>query len=144
MDSRTAAHVLTRIAALLELRGESRFKTRAYETAARAVLGLDADDIAPLHRAGELAQLSGVGPATLSVLDDLVRHGDSQYLEQLQEDTPEGLIEMLRVPGLGTSKIHAIHAALGIETLHELEAAARDGRLATVKGFGAKTAEKLL
>ena len=144
MDSRTAAHALSRIAALLELRGEGRFKARAYETAAKAVLGLDADDIAPLHRSGSLAALSGVGPATLSVLDDLVRHGESDYLQRLSEDTPEGLLEMMRVPGLGTSKIHAIHEALGIETLHELEAAARDGRLATVKGFGPRTAEKIL
>ena len=144
MDSRTAAHVLSQIAALLELRGEGRFKTRAYETAAKAVLALDVDDIAPLHRSGELAGLKGVGPATLSVLDDLVRHGESDYLQRLAEDTPEGLLEMMRVPGLGTSKIHALHAALGIGTLHELEDAARDGRLAKVKGFGPKTAEKIL
>ena len=144
MDSRTAAHTLTRIAALLELRGESRFRTRAYETAAKAVLALDVDDIAPLHRSGRLAALKGVGPATLSVLDDLVQFGESDFLARLQEDTPEGLIEMMRVPGLGTAKIHAIHAALGVESLRELEDAARDGRLATIKGFGAKTAEKIL
>ena len=144
MDSRTAAHTLSQIAALLELRGEGRFRTRAYETAAKAVLALDVDDIAPLHRSGELAALKGVGPATISVLDDLVQHGESDYLQRLAEDTPEGLLEMMRVPGLGTQKIHAIHAALGVESLRELEEAARDGRLATIKGFGAKTAEKIL
>ncbi len=144
MDSRTAAHTLSQIAALLELRGEGRFRTRAYETAAKAVLALDVDDIAPLHRSGALAALKGVGPATLSVLDDLVRYGESDYLQRLAEDTPEGLLEMMRVPGLGTQKIHAIHAALGVESLRELEESARDGRLATIKGFGAKTAEKIL
>ena len=144
MDPRTAAHVLTRIAALLELRGENRFKTRAYVTAARAVGGLETDDIAPLVRSGALESVPGLGPATLAVLRDLAAHGESSLLVRLQEDTPEGLVEMLRVPGLGTAKIHAIHAGLGIETLHELEAAARDGRLAGLPRFGDKTAERIL
>jgi len=144
MDSRTAAHALNEIAALLELHGDNKFKTRAYRQAAKSVLALDADDLAPLARAGALATLKGVGPATLAVLEDLVATGDSEYLELLREKTPEGLIEMLRVPGLGTAKIHLIHQGLGIETLHELEEAARDGRLATLPRFGAKTAEKVL
>jgi DNA polymerase (family 10) len=143
MDPRTAAHVLTRIAALLELNGENRFKTRAYATAARSVLSLDTDDIGPLLRAGDLEAVPGLGPATLAVLRDLVETGDSALLEQLQEDTPEGLLEMLRVPGLGTTKIHAIHEGLGVSNLHELEQAARDGRLAGLRGFGPKTAEKI-
>lgn len=143
MDPRTAAHVLNRIAALLELNGENRFKTRAYSTAARSVLTLATDDIGPLLRAGALESVPGLGPATLAVLRDLVETGDSSMLERLQEDTPEGLLEMLRVPGLGTSKIHAIHEGLGVETLQQLEQAARDGRLASLKGFGPKTAEKI-
>ena len=144
MDSRTAAHVLTRIAALLELRGESRFKARAYQTAARALLALDADDIGPLFRSGALEATPGLGPATLAVVRELVELGESTYLERLTEQTPEGLIEMLRVPGLGTGKIHLIHQGLGVESLDELEAAARDGRLAKLPRFGARTAEKVL
>jgi DNA polymerase (family 10) len=144
MDPRTAAHVLTRIASLLELNGENKFKSRAYQSAARAVLTLDTDDIGPALRAGELESLPGLGPATLSVLRDLVETGDSEYLELLQENTPEGLLEMLRVPGLGTAKIHLIHQGLGVESLHDLEVAAHDGRLATLPRFGTKTAEKIL
>ncbi|HET7457473.1 MAG TPA: DNA polymerase/3'-5' exonuclease PolX [Gemmatimonadaceae bacterium] len=144
MDSRTAAHVLTRIAGLLELNGENKFKSRAYRTAAKALLAIDTDDLAPLLRSGALEATPGLGPVTLSVVRDLVETGDSEYLERLQEDTPEGLIEMLRVPGLGTQKIHLIHQGLGVESLQELEAAARDGRLATLPKFGEKTAEKIL
>lgn len=144
MDPRTAASVLTRIGALLELRGENPFKTRAYQSAARAVAALDTDDLAPLLHAGALEQVPGLGPATLAVVRDLVDTGDSSLLERLQEDTPEGLLEMLRVPGLGTAKIHAIHAGLGVETLYDLEQAAKDGRLATLPRFGDKTAEKIL
>jgi DNA polymerase (family 10) len=144
MDPRSVAHVLTRIADLLELQGENRFRSRAYRGAARAVLGLETDDLRPMYRSGELASVPGVGPAILGVIGELLETGESDYLEQLRENTPEGLLEMMRVPGLGTAKIHALHEGLGLETVQELEAAARDGRLAALRGFGPKTAEKIL
>ena len=144
MDSRTAAHVLSQISALVELQGGNRFKARAYQSAAKAILGLDSDDLTPLHRSGELTKVPGIGPATLSVLRDLIETGESRYYDQLRESTPDGMLEMLRVPGLGMAKIQAIRQGLGIETLHELEEAARDGRLAKLPKFGAKTAEKIL
>jgi len=141
---RAAAHVLTEIATLLELRGESRFTSRAFGSAARALHGVSADDLTPLLREGSLHGLHGLGAGAIAVLEDMVETGDSQYLEQLRENTPEGLLEMLRVPGLGTSRIHRIHVGLGIESLHELEQAARDGRLASLPRFGARTAENVL
>jgi DNA polymerase (family 10) len=144
MDSRSAAHTLTRIAEYLELNGESRFKSRAYLQAARAVQALDSDDLGPMLRAGELADVAGLGPATLDVLLELVNEGDSSLLDRLRESTPEGLLEMMRVPGLGPAKIHQIHAGLDVDTLQALEEAARDGRLATLRGFGPKTAAKVL
>ena len=144
MDSRTAAHVLSQIGALVELQGGSRFKAKAYRSAAKAVLGLDTDDLGPLLRSGKLTAVRGLGPATLGVLRDLIETGESRYLDQLHESTPEGMLDMLRIPGLGTAKIHVIREALGVETLHELEEAARDGRLARLPKFGPKTAEKIL
>ena len=144
MDPRTAAHILSQIGAFLELRGENRFKSRAYASAARAVLGLDVDDLTPPLRSGELAKTPGIGPATLAVIRDLVETGESSYLDRLRESTPEGLLEMLRVPGLGPAKIHQIHRGLGVESVSELVDAARDGRLATLPRFGPKTAEKIL
>ena len=144
MDPRTAAHVLTQIAAFLELRGESRFKSRAYEQAARALVALDTDDLGALDRAGSLAGTHGLGPATLSVVRDLIERGESRYLEQLRADLPAGLPDLLTVPGLAIAKIHLLHETLGVDSLDSLESAARDGRLATLKGFGPKTAAKIL
>ena len=144
MDSRSAAHVLTEIAALLELRAENKFKSRAFRGAARSVLSLGADDLAPLLRSGELAKVRGIGKSTLSVIEDLVQEGESRYLEQLRMDVPQGISELIRMPGLGAEKIQALHEALGIQTIDDLEAAARDGRLASVKGFGPKSAERVL
>lgn len=144
MDSRTAAHVLRRIAAYLELKGENRFKTRAYLGAAKGLLALGADDLRPLYESGQLASVRGLGPATLAVVRDLLETGESRYLEQLRESMPEGLLEMLDLPALTPAKIRLIHQELGIETVEELEAAARDGRLAKLPKFGPKTAEKIL
>jgi DNA polymerase (family 10) len=144
MDPRSAAHVLTQIAQHFELRGESIFKSRAYEQAATALLGNDTDDLAPLYRDGTLASTRGLGPATLSVVRDLIETGESSYLEQLRATTPSGLLELLRVPGLGTAKIHKLHEALGIDSIDSLEAAARDGRVAKLPRYGPKTAEKIL
>jgi DNA polymerase (family 10) len=144
IDPRSAAHVLSRIAAYLELHGENKFKARAYETAAKALRGFASDDVAGALERGELAAVRGLGPATLAVVRDLVEHGTSRYLEQLRQTTPEGLLDMLDVPGLTPAKIHAIHEALGIETIDELEEAARDGRLAKMPRYGKKTADRIL
>ncbi|MFL5479980.1 MAG: DNA polymerase/3'-5' exonuclease PolX, partial [Gemmatimonadaceae bacterium] len=94
MDSRSAAHVLSQIGALLRAKGEQKFKARAYQGAARALIALDTDDLAPLLQSGELADTPGIGPATLSVVRDLVETGESRYLNQLSEGMPEGMLEL--------------------------------------------------
>ncbi|MEP7064968.1 MAG: DNA polymerase/3'-5' exonuclease PolX [Gemmatimonadota bacterium] len=144
MDPRSVGYALSQIADFLELKGENRFKSAAYRNAARAVLAVPSDDLAPALASGELAERKGIGPATLSTIRELVQDGESRYLEQLRSEIPEGLLEMLRVPGLGTSKIQKIHDALGISSLAELEAAAHDGRLAKLPRFGPGTAAKIL
>ena len=144
MDSRSAAHALSRIAAFLELAGENRFKVSAYRNAARNVAALGAVDLRPLLRSGELAKVKGVGAATLNVIKELAETGQSRYLEQLREQVPEGLLELMRVPGLSADKIHLLHAELGIASLDDLEQAATSGELRNVKGFGPKTTAKLL
>ena len=144
MDSRTAAHVLSRIAAFLELKGENSFKCRAYTGAAKGLLAFGADDLADAYRSGELASVRGLGPATLSVVRDLIETGESRYLEQLRESTPEGLLDMLDIPGMTPARIHRVYEELGVQTVEELEAAAKDGRLAKLPKLGPKTAAKIL
>lgn len=144
MDSRTAAHVLNQIGSLLELTGAARFNARAYQKAGRAILALGADDLGPLLRSGELRKTPNVGPATVAVIQDLVENGESSLLARLNEETPRGLIQMARVPGLGIAKVRLIHSELGVESLEQLEEAARDGRLAKIRGFGPKTAQRVL
>jgi len=144
MDSRTAAHVLNQIGSLLELAGSPKFKARAFQRAARSVLALGVDDLAPLLKSGALKKTPNVGPATISVIQELIETGESSYLDRLSENIPQGLVQMARVPGLGVQKVHLIHKELGVENLDQLEQAARDGRLARLPKFGPRTAERIL
>ena len=144
MDSRSAAHVLSQIGALLQVKGDQKFKARAYKGAARSLIALDTDDLAPLLKSGELADTPGIGPATLSVVRELVETGESSYLNKLREGMPEGFLDLLRVPGLNLAKVQLIHDELGVQTLEDLERVAQNGQLASLPRFGAKTAEKIL
>ena len=136
--------VLEEIGTLLEIHGEkNRFKARAFFNAARIVEKLDRD-IVEVTRAGELARIEGIGPATAGVIRDLVETGRSRYYDELRERTPNGMLQLLGVPGLGPGRVRTLHEHLGIRSLEDLEAAAREGKVASVPGFGVRTQQKIL
>jgi DNA polymerase (family 10) len=139
MDKQAVRQVFEQIAAFLELRGENPFRVRAFHHAARAIAGFPGD-VAHAASSGALADVKGVGFASLEIVRQLVATGRSELLDELREQVPPGLVEMLRVPGLGVGKVRQIHAQLGLESLAELENAAADGRLARLPRFGPKTA----
>lgn len=143
MDKKAVAGVLETIASFLELKAENPFRVRAFRTASRAVASLPGE-LAEALADGSLAGTRGVGPATLQIVQELVATGRSSLLEELREQVPPGLVEMLQIGGLGVAKIRQIHESLDIDSLPELEAAARDGRLAKLPRFGHKTAENIL
>ncbi len=143
MDRTSVAHVLDQIASYLELKGENPFRVRAFRTAAKAVSGLTVEPAEALAD-GSLGAAKGVGPGTLAIVQELVAVGRSELFEQLREDVPAGLVEMLGISGLGVSRVRTIHDRLSIESLAELEVAGRDGRLAALPGFGPRTAENVV
>lgn len=143
MDKKAVAQVLEQIAAFLELKNENPFRVRAFRTAARAVSGFPGDMREGLEN-GALAATKGVGPATLQIVSEIVTTGRASLLEELREQIPPGLVEMLAISGLGVAKIRQIHDVLDIDSVPELEAAAIDGRLAGLPRFGQKTSENIL
>ena len=143
MDRTAVARVLEQIAAYLEFQEANPFKVRAMRTAAKAIRGLATEPEAALAD-GTLKATRGVGPATLAIVRELVTTGRSAMLEELRRAVPQGLLELLGLSGLGVARIKAIHQKLGVESLADLEAAARDGRLAGLPGFGPRTVETLL
>jgi DNA polymerase (family X) len=143
MDKKAVAQVLEQIAAFLELKAENPFRIRAFRTAAKAV-GTFPGELKQGLEDGSLASTKGVGPATLQIVSELAATGKAGMLEELREQIPPGLVEMLAIGGLGVAKIRQIHDVLGIDSLPELEAAAQDGRLAKLPRFGPKTSENIL
>jgi DNA polymerase (family 10) len=143
MDKADVARVLGQIAALLELNGENPFRVRAYQAAARTIAAFPGD-LKAAYESGGLGIAKGIGPATLEIVEELLRTGRSRVLDDLQDQVPPGLSDMLRISGLGIAKVRQIHETLHVETLAELEAAARDGSLERLPRFGKKTAEKIL
>jgi DNA polymerase (family 10) len=143
MDKKAVAQVLEQIAAFLELKNDNPFRIRAFRTAARAVGGFPGDLREGIDD-GSLASTKGVGPATLQIVAEIVTTGRASLLEELREQIPPGLVEMLAIQGLGVAKIRQIHEVLDIDSLPELEAAALDGRLARLPRFGPKTSENIL
>ena len=143
MDKKDVSHLLEQIASFLELKGENPFRIRAYHTAARAVSQFQGD-IAQGVATGALAEVAGIGPATLDIISEALHTGRTKVLDELRTEVPPGLVEMMKVSGLGVAKIRQIHDTLGITSPAELEQAAADGRLAKLPRFGPKTAEKIL
>ena len=143
MDKKDVARGLEEIAGFLELKGENPFRIRAYRTAARAIAALPGE-LGKALASGTLAEVKGIGPAILEIVSELSATGRSRALEDLRDQVPQGLVEMLQISGLGVTKVRQIHEALHVETLAELEEAARDGRLARLPRFGKKTTENVL
>ncbi|HEX9162679.1 MAG TPA: DNA polymerase/3'-5' exonuclease PolX [Thermoanaerobaculia bacterium] len=143
VDKWAVARVLDEIAQYVALADPNRFKSRAFDRAARAVENLDAN-IAEVVASNEILSTPGIGKAVASIIRELVETGQSRYLDDLRKQYPPGIFEMLRVPGLGLMKIAQLYEKLGVGSLDDLEQAAREGRLAKVRGFGPKTQTKIL
>jgi len=143
MEREQIARALSEIADLLELTGESPFRVRAYQAAARTIADFSGS-LRDARASGTLARLKGLGPATIEIVEDLLDHGHSRVLEHLRDQVPPGLGQLLKIGGLGVARVRTIHESLHVESLEELEDAARDGRLARLPRFGPKTAERVL
>lgn len=130
-------------AALMELKGENPFRVRAYESGARALDALEGEPQEWLA-SGVLEHTKGIGKGMAEKVEEWVRTGHLAHLEELRAALPAGLIELATIPSLGPKKIKAVWEQLGVCSIEALEGAARDGRLAALPGFGAKTAEKIL
>jgi DNA polymerase (family X) len=143
MTKEEVAAALEEIGTLLEIRGESAFRTQAYHNAARALLQLEGDFRA-LVEEGKIGEVRGIGDSMREKIVALVRTGELPQLTQLRAKVPPGLQQMLRLPSVGPKKVKALYEELKIDSLDALKAACEGGQVATLKGFGEKTQQKIL
>lgn len=137
------ADILDEIGTLLELRGENPFKCRAYHNAAR-VLSSITTDLSTLIESDGLRNLSGIGKAIAENIIKVVQTGRLRYHEELQGSLPPGLLEMMRIQGLGPKRIKILYDTLKISSIEELRQAAANHSIADLAGFGKKTEENIV
>jgi DNA polymerase (family X) len=143
MTKDEVAAALDEIGTLLELKGESTFRTRAYHTGAR-VISQFSGDLKQLIAEGKLGDLPGIGEALRDKITALINTGQLKYLDDLRASLPPGLVELLRVPGLGPKKARTLFTELGIDSIDKLRSTAEAGEVAKLKGFGEKTQQRIL
>ncbi len=143
MNKKEIASVLDEMGTLLELQGANPFKSRAFHTASRAVEGITGD-IAALAGSGELLKVKGIGPSIAAIIADLAVKGKSKEYTDLRKAFPDGILEMLRIQGLGPKKVKILYEKLKLKSLDDLEKAAKADRLSSLEGFGAKTQDNIL
>jgi DNA polymerase (family 10) len=143
MDKDQVAAILTEIGTMLELQGENSFRCNAYHNGARAMLALE-EDLREVVRSGRLKEVPGIGETLREKISTLVTTGSLPFYDDLKRKTPPGLMQMLRIGGLGPKKVKALHDELGIDTLEQLKAACDAGQVAKLRGFGEKTQSKIL
>ncbi len=144
MTKTEIAAILTDIGTLLELKGENPFKIRAYQSGSRVLEGLGEEEIAQRVEAGTLEEVKGIGEALAQKISELHKTGRLEFYEKLKASVPEGLVEILSIPGLGAKKVRALQDKLGIDTIAKLRAACAENKVAALEGFGEKTQEKIL
>ena len=143
MNKDQVAAVLDEIGTLLELQGENSFKCNTYHNASRTIDQLE-EDLGELVATKQLGRIRGIGDSLQEKITTLVTTGSLPYYDDLKAKTPPGLLQMLRVQGLGPKKVKALHDSLGVDDLDKLKAACAAGTVAELKGFGAKTQQKIL
>ncbi len=143
VDRHLAALVLDEIGALLRLQDDDPFRAAAYRTGARVLDRLDGG-LGDALESGELAEVNGVGPGIIRVLQEMVETGRSRLYDRLREETPAGQAQLRAVSGLGPKRVQTLVERLGIDSLAALREAATAGRVAALPGFGPATQERIL
>ncbi|MGW8310575.1 MAG: DNA polymerase/3'-5' exonuclease PolX [Thiogranum sp.] len=138
------AAVFDEIADLLEIEGDNPFRIRAYRNGARTLRELGEDVRTLVERGEKLTGFPGIGKNLAQKIHEILDTGQCGALQKLRKQLPADLTELLKLPGLGPKRVHALYHELDIHTLEQLERAARDGLIQHLPGFGAKTEAHIL
>ncbi|MGV9104006.1 MAG: helix-hairpin-helix domain-containing protein, partial [Candidatus Thorarchaeota archaeon] len=142
MKNPEVAEILYEIADYLEIKGVD-WKPRAYRRAAGAVETLS-EDIEKVADRGELHEIPGVGKSIASKISEYLETGHLEYVENLRQEMPGKLREIMNIEGIGPKTAVKLHRELAIRNVDELQKAAEDGKIRQLEGFGEKTEENIL
>jgi DNA polymerase (family X) len=143
LNKQEIAITLEEIADLLDLTGENPFKVRAYRNAARALLNLE-EDLKTVLAEHRLQEIEGIGASLAEKIATLAHTGRLPLHQKLKRTIPSGMVELLQIQGLGPKKIQVLYKKLKIKSAAALKRAAQQGKIAKLRGFGAKTEQNIL
>lgn len=143
LSNQELANIFQTIADLLEIKGEVIYKILAYRKAADNLREYPGN-VHDVWQEGKLTDIPGVGKAIAEKISSIFSTGHLEFLENLSQEVPPSLAELLEVPDLGPKKVALFWQELGITDLAELEAAARAGKLQDLPGMGQKSEAKIL
>lgn len=144
MENPEIARILEEVADILEIQNANPFRIRAYRNATRTVETLTVPLRKWVQENRPLTDLPGIGKEMANHIREMVETGTLGFRDELLAEVPRSLIELMRLPGLGPKKAKKVHDELKINSVDELETAAKEGRIANLPGFGAKSQEKIL
>jgi DNA polymerase (family X) len=142
VDNLAIARVLNEIGDLLEIKGENPFKIRAYRNAAETIAHLG-ESVAAMPP-DERRKVPGIGKDLAARIGELIDTGAIPYHRALLEEFPPTILDLLRLQGIGPKTVALLYHGLGVRTLEDLEAAARAGRIRSLKGMGVKKETQIL
>ena len=142
MKNQEIANIFNGIADILEIKGENPFRIRAYRRAAENIEGL-AEDVSVIH-GEELKKIPGIGHDLADKIQEYIKTGRLVFYEELKKEVPPGLVEMLKVPGLGPKTVKMLFEKLKISNIDDLERLAKKGGLKGLPGIQKKTEENIL
>ncbi|HYL82569.1 MAG TPA: helix-hairpin-helix domain-containing protein, partial [Candidatus Acidoferrum sp.] len=131
------------IADYLEIKGENPFRVRAYRRAAEAVEGL-AEEVGAIAARGALLEIPGIGKDLADKIQEYLRKGSVEYLDGLRREIPPGVIELMRIHGVGPKTAKLLYEQVGVDSVEKLEGLALAHKLAGLPGIKAKTEENIL
>jgi DNA polymerase (family X) len=138
------AETLRHVADLLEIEGANPFRIRAYRRAALTIEDLPQSAAKMVADGKTLVGLPGIGKDLAGKITEIINTGRLGALAEIETRTPTTLAALTAIPGLGPKRVHRLHEAFGIKTIKDLERAARKHKIRELRGFTAKTEEKIL
>jgi len=141
MENKKIASVFKLVGQLMELHGENKFKARSYANAAFQI-GKYPRRIADVNPS-DYESIPGIGKNLEPKLEELLTTGNMSYWQRWLDQTPDGVLEIMKIKGLGPSKVRLIWQEMGIESVGELLYACNENRLVDLNGFGAKTQQQV-
>ncbi|MFO7924511.1 MAG: DNA polymerase/3'-5' exonuclease PolX [Bacteroidales bacterium] len=144
VHNKEIAKILNEIADLLDIKGENQFRIRSYRNAARTISGLTENITQIKGGKKKIKSLPGIGESIAEKIEEIANTGRISQLDELKKEIPESLVDIMKLEQMGPQRTKILNEKLNIQSIKDLEKAAKEGEIEKLEGFGKKTSENIL